>query len=607
MPNNKSNIISRQDRPLQSFIFSSSVPDGAVNIAFVETERVSPQCVLSINEGLNLFPENKDEYYIDIQYLNDGIKSYAVKSKYFLITSQYNALNTPLFYRHSLQYSVWVDPLGKTTTSVYDNEKVVDTRIYNYNSQSKCIYHNLLNNEESIYKVKYTAADENNNLLGDVVEVLNGALAFIPMDYTMLTCLNRLSMHSSGYELHLNKDSSTNTAYPYIITLPTISKWALKYISGRGIRLYNNNVNSTEPWYLDITANQIIKVFEHTLDGDTAPYVYTIPEFYAQNFNPYPPYILNKLDQSTYINSHTIKVSKSNLLVGPNYPLDIIITDAAGNYKIAFSTNLQKTRQEDVEWLPINLQNIDLAGGYVVLSEDISFTDLIYATYHSETYTYKFTPKNFNPCFDQALFGQEVIIYCKPIIQNNYFGLTPTYPSLYYIVFNLDGSIYDTLNYEYITNDPELHVGNDLSSPVTVNTKNGFLSTYAYPNSRRWLILGSVTTNPVNTISNSIVLDSRSSGGGLKEEISNNESFRMAHPETSWYWDLGYYIGRPFPAAGAVVIKIPSSVVDSFTDEQIRAKILKHAALGIYPIIEFYYKCGDGYGTSPYGTCPYGD
>lgn len=604
-------VLVNQDKPLQTFVFSSVVPDKAVNIAFVETQDVTPKCVLNINEDLNTFPENKDFYSSDITYLDDDTKTYLVKSSAFLITNKFNAYNTPLFHRHKLLHTVWVNTVNVSTIIIEDsNGKIVDPKTYIYHAQTQSVYHNL-NNLEKLYYIVYIEADDSNNIVNQSArELLNPDAAFTPMDVTSLTCLNRLSLTSNSYSLTTNNDFDTNNAFPYVIQLPTQGKWALKYVGNKGIRLhYPNEMDVNKPWYLSVSYDNIKRYYESSIDGQTLPHIYTIAEFYNQAFNPCYPYKLNKLERASFVDSTIIKVANPNLLVQTNYPLDVVVLDAYGNYKYAFSTNLSQTSTiaNNLDWLPLDFGDIDKVNGYINLNVKISYTDVCLVTYFSKSDTYAFTAKNFNPRFDNELFTQETIIYCKPIVNDPYSSVTHT-NSIFFIVFHMDGSIYDMYDdFANVSNDPDLHESGDLHANLLIETKAEFLNNYIYPNGLRWLLLGSVTALHPNSINESVVLDARVRGGGLKLHVTENTSLIKTHPEIEWYWDMGNYDGAPFPGAGAIVVSIPNTLLYTYTEEEIRDKILKHTALGVYPIINYYYKCGEGYGASPYGTCPYGE
>jgi len=105
-------------------------------------------------------------------------------------------------------------------------------------------------------------------------------------------------------------------------------------------------------------------------------------------------------------------------------------------------------------------------------------------------------------------------------------------------------------------------------------------------------LLGSVSTGPNCRITDLAVTDVRTRGGGLsKLGISKLEDVKTVQPETEFFWDVGYFDGQAVPANGVLVVKIPKTVLisngGSFNEDEVKQKVMKHMALGQYPILEF--------------------
>lgn len=89
-----------------------------------------------------------------------------------------------------------------------------------------------------------------------------------------------------------------------------------------------------------------------------------------------------------------------------------------------------------------------------------------------------------------------------------------------------------------------------------------------------------------------ILLDTRSRGGGLNENISKKEIARTDERSLA-NWDIGYFDGETYQENGVVVLKIADDILDGVNDEAIKENLFRQAfnkykALGIMPIIEFY-------------------
>lgn len=85
-------------------------------------------------------------------------------------------------------------------------------------------------------------------------------------------------------------------------------------------------------------------------------------------------------------------------------------------------------------------------------------------------------------------------------------------------------------------------------------------------------------------------LDIRLEGGGIKEK--EVQTALGLQDEVDWYWDLGKWDGNPYPGMGAIILKLPKSILQeaggSFTREQVQDIVYKHAADGSYIIIKYY-------------------
>jgi len=104
------------------------------------------------------------------------------------------------------------------------------------------------------------------------------------------------------------------------------------------------------------------------------------------------------------------------------------------------------------------------------------------------------------------------------------------------------------------------------------------------------MLLARVQVRENTLIENTIVMDARKRGGGLKEKWTNKEIEQRAGAVES-FWDIGTFDGKAYYEKGVVVIRLPKEILRSeggqFEEEDIQARIKKYLALGIYPIIEY--------------------
>jgi len=84
-----------------------------------------------------------------------------------------------------------------------------------------------------------------------------------------------------------------------------------------------------------------------------------------------------------------------------------------------------------------------------------------------------------------------------------------------------------------------------------------------------------------------VILDTRTRGGGLDEELSR-EIIAKVNKESLHHWDIGYFDGEAYQENGVIIIRLPRSLLNRFTESQIQAAVAKWKGYGILPIIEYH-------------------
>lgn len=104
------------------------------------------------------------------------------------------------------------------------------------------------------------------------------------------------------------------------------------------------------------------------------------------------------------------------------------------------------------------------------------------------------------------------------------------------------------------------------------------------------LLISIVQVRENTDIDQVVVMDARRRGGGLKEEISQ-EQMEKRVGYTSAFWDIGDFDGLAYYKNGVTVVQLPETVLKEngghFTEGQIRKTLDKYLAFGVYPIVEF--------------------
>lgn len=99
----------------------------------------------------------------------------------------------------------------------------------------------------------------------------------------------------------------------------------------------------------------------------------------------------------------------------------------------------------------------------------------------------------------------------------------------------------------------------------------------------------------INVVPNSspkdiVLIDTRSRGGGLLEEIEA-EIIEQIDPEAESYWDIGNYDGQAYQGNAVAYIRLPKEILKenggSFDKSDVEEIVHNHIALGVLPIIEY--------------------
>jgi len=99
------------------------------------------------------------------------------------------------------------------------------------------------------------------------------------------------------------------------------------------------------------------------------------------------------------------------------------------------------------------------------------------------------------------------------------------------------------------------------------------------------LLIAKIYVSPISNPELINMTDTRTRGGGLKED--KIEDLMAINPSVEGYWDIGQYDGKIYPSNGVNIIEIPERVRDVLSEKEIEEKIQKHFPLGGFPIIKY--------------------
>lgn len=98
--------------------------------------------------------------------------------------------------------------------------------------------------------------------------------------------------------------------------------------------------------------------------------------------------------------------------------------------------------------------------------------------------------------------------------------------------------------------------------------------------------------NPRKLAEDTIVLDTRSRGGGIKNDITKKQIGKIDKSSLS-NWDIGYFDGEAYQENGIVVVRVSDRILKEAESEEaarmeVEKAIAKYKAFGVYPIVEYY-------------------
>lgn len=240
----------------------------------------------------------------------------------------------------------------------------------------------------------------------------------------------------------------------------------------------------------------------------------------------------------------------------------------------------------------IAIRDVSFSDGIIITSDTISEADLIVCdyTYLEESYVYRgfwqnsedfaridlnpnmyhtfsdltYTPSQISPT--KNLFNKVIYFFMKPSIE---YEVKSSNDSL---IFNIedDAAIGQVLR----QNHDCLYHQIDNAQPADDHD----------------IYIGSIYIRQNTSLHSTILVDSRTRGGGLIESMP--ESLRkQLEPESDYYLDIGYYDGEPYQENGVIIVRLDNRLLKEFggrfTQGDIETKVKRWLGFGVYPIIEY--------------------
>ena len=616
-------------KPLYYMRFSTYLPDDAVKLAYAAVDNIEASDNIVAIDRSTAAPENSPDFIAGEEtFLNNSYSSFYEN---ILITDVYTeAIPSqpvkPLYYRHLLSGDITASTIrildsdfNRLNTNIYrviEHEEYDEDGVLTGDTESIGVYNSLQNSfdedtgELIAYYVQYVDAD---GVIQTVLlnnELVYKEATFDDTDWSTLL----LKTWTKAYIVK-------QIGNYYQFTLPTVTTYTAKYEEDIRLRIEKPVVDSNElSWFVRVTNGS----FTHTIGTDT--YRYHVPEFSGQQFNPVEPYKLVAAEEISKVGPGLVQLKHVQTALA-DLPADIIIKDKDDTVLHALTTNTLKVGEAHYDegvasgaiWNSTKILSFDSKSGLVQLDVNLKDYYTITATYYYIEELYEFTLVNLNPLIDSDVLENFYVVYLVPETDNN----SPLETAIHYLRVGRDGLIkacsqtsisddvvglpygrpliqatpgtgdtdtspaYEVLGHQFMVYPDGEEGKYDFLREYTLEAPDGFPG-QDYPN--RYLVLAELSVIHQTTIDDTVIIDNRLRGGGIKEDY--DDEAKLLNPEISWYGDIGLGGGIPYPGKSVAIVRLPHCLLDEyggpFTEAEIREVAKRHMPFGHYPILDFY-------------------
>jgi hypothetical protein len=336
--------------------------------------------------------------------------------------------------------------------------------------------------------------------------------------------------------------AATNNGYVYsgrVLALPTPGTFSLRFVQNNGFMLmppYDYLPNT--PWYPRIRF------------GIAPPPV----DWASQNFTVGRGYQLASYVAGTVLSSSLVEFERKQIYYDPLQLPDILVFNADNSLKYALdgsASNTPKRKGTLYNWKRGAIQSMDPSTARVSLSVSLAPTDIVFGFYNYYEPDVIYTELDINPFTNSVIKNSMVEFYAK-------FDSSNPANNIFHQVLDDTG-----LAMPGATNDPN----------PTVGTNQIFAQ----------LAVGAAISTSEFTM-----VDVRVRGGGL---IPSQQSI----PQSVNMWDIGYWDGKPYPIAGALVAYLPLSLLNTFSRSDIEGKMTSILPMGALAVVRYVDDQGQEY------------
>lgn len=326
-----------------------------------------------------------------------------------------------------------------------------------------------------------------------------------------------------------------------------------------------------ESWYPLIQFGHYSQVMDQY--GTHTKVCYSMPEYDEQHWGKFgKPYVDIIKEEAEILNPHMIKIR--------NHPLFI---------KDDFNETITVICKKEEEEFKITILDVSFSEGILITKEAISENDIILVdyTYLEEYYVYRgFTrneldfcridlnPNQYHTYSDLNKQPSELAPTKNLFNKTIYFYLRPT------IRYQIDSK-----------NDDLINTDEELDRIMLQNKDTLYHTIDKYePESDMDIYIGSVYIRQNTSLHSTILIDTRTRGGGVIEEMKDSLRKEL-EPESDFYLDIGCYDGTPYQENAVIIVRLDNSILKEyggrFTQTDIEERVIKWLGVGVYPIIEY--------------------
>lgn len=102
----------------------------------------------------------------------------------------------------------------------------------------------------------------------------------------------------------------------------------------------------------------------------------------------------------------------------------------------------------------------------------------------------------------------------------------------------------------------------------------------------QYFVLAILAVNPLYGKDGLSIIDVRESGGGI--DPAKYDAAKLENPEVQWTDSSKSFNGQVYPSNSVIVVKLPYTLLEDFSLDNIRQIVSEKVAYGVYPLIRFY-------------------